>query len=333
LNLLTGINRDWQSTQDWQTAKNKAKILKSIRVFFDEKSVIEVETPLLSKGTITDVHLDAFTTRYDFLSDTPMTESTQYYLQTSPEFAMKRLIASGYGSIYQICKAFRHEDYGSQHNPEFTMLEWYRIDFDHVALMDEVSELLKLVLGCSSSTKHSYQELFIRYIKLDPLVASAEQLLDFINTNGLMSDWISQETNVDTLLQFVFSEVIEKEIGLVAPCFVYNFPRSQASLAKICPEDNRVAQRFECYYKGIELANGFNELTDATLQYQRFIEDNKKRKMNGLKEREIDLRFISALESGLPQCSGVALGVDRLVMLALKIAHIEQALTFPIERA
>jgi len=333
LNLLTGINRDWQSTQDWQTAKNKAKILKSIRVFFDEKSVIEVETPLLSKGTITDVHLDAFTTRYDFLSDTPMTESTQYYLQTSPEFAMKRLIASGYGSIYQICKAFRHEDYGSQHNPEFTMLEWYRIDFDHVALMDEVSELLKLVLGCSSSTKHSYQELFIRYIKLDPLVASAEQLLDFINTNGLMSDWISKETNVDTLLQFVFSEVIEKEIGLVAPCFVYNFPRSQASLAKICPEDNRVAQRFECYYKGIELANGFNELTDATLQYQRFIEDNKKRKMNGLKEREIDLRFISALESGLPQCSGVALGVDRLVMLALKIAHIEQALTFPIERA
>jgi len=333
LNLPTGIDGNWQATQDWQTAKNKAEILRSIRTFFEEKFVTEVETPLMSMGTITDVHLDAFTTRYDFLSDTPMTESTQYYLQTSPEFAMKRLIASGYGSIYQICKAFRHESYGRHHNPEFTMLEWYRIGFDHIALMDEVSELLKLVLDCSPSSKYSYQELFIRYVKLDPLTVCVDQLLNFINTNGLMSDWLSKETDIDTLLQFVFSEVIEKKIGLEAPCFVYNFPKSQASLANICPTDNRVAQRFECYYKGIELANGFNELTDSSLQYQRFIEDNNKRKINSLKEREIDLRFISALENGLPQCSGVALGIDRLVMLALKIAHIEQVLTFPVERA
>ena len=323
----------WQPTLTWENAQKRALIIQQIRQFFIERNVVEVETPVLSLGTVTDVHLEAFLSRYNFLTDSSADQASELYLQTSPEFHMKRLLASGYGCIFQIAKAFRHEEAGRYHNPEFTMLEWYRVGFDHFDLMKEVSELLQTVLNCPEPTQITYQQLFIEQVGLDPLCASREQLLTLINAKNKISNWLTVEQNIDILLQFVFSEIIEPNIGLDAPCFVYNFPQSQASLAKICPEDERVAQRFECYYQGLELVNGFNELTSSEIQIQRFQEDNRKRGLLDLAEKPMDKNFISALIHGLPQCSGVALGVDRLIMLAIKAQHIKQVICFPVDQA
>jgi lysyl-tRNA synthetase class 2 len=322
----------WQPTLTWEYAQKRARLLQQVREFFDERNVVEVETPALSQGTVTDANLDAITCRYNFLNDSSPDQTTSLYLQTSPEFHMKRLLASGYGCIFQIAKAFRHEEAGRFHNPEFTLLEWYRLGFDHFALMKEVSELLKTVLDCNEPTQITYQDLFIDQLSVDPLTASRAQLLFLINEHDKLSEWLTVEQDNDILLQFVFSEIIEPNIGNDSPCFVYNFPRSQASLAKICPEDSRVAQRFECYFKGIELVNGFNELTDPEAQLERFQGDNRQRKTLFLPEMPIDTNLITALSQGLPQCAGVALGIDRLIMLALKAEHIEQVVSFPIER-
>lgn len=323
----------WQPTMDWHYAKQRANVLTKIRSFFLTRNVVEVETPIFSHSTVTDAHLDAFTTQYHFSEASHCDESVVLYAQTSPEFAMKRLLASGYGCCYQICKAFRHEQHGRYHNPEFSILEWYRLGFDHFRLMDELAELLHLVLGCQQVDRISYQALFIREVGIDPLVTSKAELISLIASHDKLSDWLKKEDDVDTLLQFIMAELIEPCIGKELPCFVYHFPASQASLAKISVNDPRVAERFECYFKGIELANGFHELTDAALQKSRFEQDNKTRKQFGKVQRAIDENFISALACGLPACAGVALGIDRLVMLALSVNNIEQVLTFPIESA
>ena len=323
----------WSSTLSWRNAQLRAELLAQVRRFFATKKVLEVETPLLSLGTVTDVYLDAFTTKYNFLCNGNISESTHCYLQTSPEFSMKRLLASGYGDIFQICKAFRHEAYGNYHNPEFTMLEWYRLGIDHFTLINEVDELLQLTLGCQTATQISYQAVFLKELNIDPLNTSLSELFDVITEHNLVSDWLAKEQDLDVLLQFIFSEIIEGKIGLIAPCFIYNFPRSQAALAAVSVADERVAERFECYYQGVELANGFNELTCAKEQRQRFQQDNVIRANKGLPIRPIDENFLAAIENGLPQCSGVALGIDRLVMLAIDEKSIKNVITFPIEGA
>lgn len=323
----------WQPSMSWKNAQRRSEVIAQIRAFFLSKNVVEVETPLLTSSTVTDVHLDAFATQYQYSPDSHCDQSSVLYAQTSPEFAMKRLLASGYGCCYQICKAFRHEQHGRFHNPEFTMLEWYRLGFDHLKLMEEVAELLQLTLGCSQVERITYQELFIRELNIDPLRTNKKQLMTIISDHNKLSDWLQIEECVDTLLQFVMAELIEPKIGKNVPCFVYNFPASQASLAKISCTDSSVAERFECYYKGIELANGFHELTDANQQQSRFQRDNEMRLQLGKPQQEIDQHFISALDSGLPSCAGVALGIDRLVMLALSADSIDQVLTFPITNA
>jgi lysyl-tRNA synthetase class 2 len=199
--------------------------------------------------------------------------------------------------------------------------------------MAEVDELLSTVVKTPKSEKISYQNLFIKFVSIDPLTATFNQLYEVIELHGKAADWLYESDDCDLLLQFIFSEIIEKNIGLSRPCFVYNFPIAQASLAKECAEDNRVAQRFECYFKGVELANGFNELTDADIQITRFEQDNSKRQQLGLVTKNIDENFIKALQSGLPQCAGVALGIDRLMMIALEKSAIEDVISFPIERA
>ena len=323
----------WQPSMNWPHAKQRAQVLGQIRAFFLARNVIEVETPILAHATVTDAHLDTFVTHYNYSQDNHCDESINLFAQTSPEFAMKRLLASGYGCCYQICKAFRHEEQGRYHNPEFTMLEWYRIDFDHFQLMDEVAALIELILGCDQAERISYQALFIREVDIDPLMTNKEQLLALIAGRGKLSDWLENEDSLDTLLQFVMAELIEPNIGKNAPCFVYNFPASQASLAKISSQDLRVAERFECYFKGIELANGFHELTDAKQQKLRFEQDNEIRAQLGKAKHMIDENFISALEHGLPSCAGVALGIDRLIMLALSASKIDQVITFSIANA
>jgi len=327
----------WQSTLSWKNAKKRAEILQNIRLFFVDRNVIEVETPALSQGSVTDVYLDAFSCRYDFLSDSSVHQPCNLFLQTSPEFHMKRLLASGYGCIFQISKAFRHEEAGRNHNPEFTMLEWYRLGFDHFDLMNEVADLLKIILSCSEPEQITYQAMFLDKVNIDPLTATRAELLQLIKRFDMLSDWLVIDSNNDVdndiLLHFIFSEIIEPTIGIDAPCFVYNFPKSQASLAKLSMKDERVAERFECYYQGVELVNGFHELTDEKIQTQRFQMDNEKRFAKGLMDKPIDGRFIAALSHGLPQCSGVALGIDRLVMLALNVEHIKEVLSFSVERA
>ena len=323
----------WQTTLTWQNAQKRAEVLQQIRQFFAERKVIEVETPALSQGTVTDVYLDAFTCKYNFLAESPADQSADLYLQTSPEFHMKRLLASGYGCIFQIAKAFRQEESGRNHNPEFTMLEWYRIGFDQFDLMHEVAELLQVVLGGDKAVLSSYQDIFMQTVSIDPLTASFDELVELLNKHGKSADWIVEMNDPDFLLQFIFTEIIEPTIGIDQPQFIYDFPIAQASLAKRSSDDPRVAQRFECYYRGIELVNGFNELTDATEQVIRFEEDNRKRTEQGLAVKPIDVNFIAALSHGLPQCSGVALGIDRLIMLALDCQNINEVVSFGIENA
>ncbi len=323
----------WQSKVNWDVAKKRSKYIQLIRQFFYERDVVEVETPLLSNSTVTDVNLESFTCNYQYFNGDDLSNSGFLYLQTSPEFAMKRLIASGYGSIFQLCKAFRHEEHGRYHNPEFSLLEWYRIGFDHYELMAEVDHLLQLVLNCEGADKLTYQESFLKYLDIDPLCCSIFELKEILSKENVIGDWIKEETDMDILLQVLFSESIEPKIGLIRPCFIYNYPKSQASLAKISNNDSRVAERFECYFKGVELANGFNELTDANEQLLRFNRDLEKRVALGKEDQLIDQNFIDALKHGLPQCSGVALGIDRLMMLALGKNDISSTMTFNIINA
>jgi lysyl-tRNA synthetase class 2 len=324
---------NWQPTISLSMAQKRSKIIDSIRNFFKQRNVLEVETPALSQGTITDVNIEVFSCKYNYLASNHEQNYTDLYLQTSPEFAMKRLLAAGFGDIFQISKAYRDEGFGRYHNPEFTLLEWYRIGYDHFQLMDEVAELLVRILACQIPEKISYQQLFIDSVGIDPLVADKDRLITLLADKGKLSDWMLKEDDIDLFLQIILSELIEPFIGQSRPCFIYNFPKSQASLAQLCPDDNRVAERFECYFKGVELVNGFHELIDATQQKQRFEEDNLKRKQKLLETKPIDVNFIAAIQAGIPKCAGVALGVDRLIMLACNADHIKEVLTFPIDNA
>ncbi|WP_338367472.1 elongation factor P--(R)-beta-lysine ligase [uncultured Pseudoalteromonas sp.] len=319
----------WAPCASINTLKQRAAILRTIREFFYTRNVMEVETPSLSSASVTDVHLASFSTQFvgpGHAGGLPL------YLQTSPEFAMKRLLAAGSGAIFQLCKAFRNEEAGSHHNPEFTMLEWYRPGFDEFALMDEMDELMQLILNVMPAERLTYQQAFEQVLSLDPLTATLSQLQALACDHGF-ADIAKNETNKDTLLQLLFCMKVEPTIGQTKPCFVYHFPASQAALAQICEHDNRVAGRFELYYKNMELANGFNELTNAKEQAKRFDEDNAYRAANGLNHVPMDKRLIAALEHGLPKCAGVAMGIDRLVMLATEKETIKEVIAFDVDRA
>lgn len=320
---------NWQPCASIEQLKARAQLIAQIRQFFADRSVLEVDTPAMSHATVTDIHLQTFQTHFvgpGYAQGRPL------FLMTSPEFHMKRLLAAGSGSIYQICKAFRNEENGRYHNPEFTMLEWYRVGYDHHQLMDEMDELLQLILKVGAATRLTYQQAFLSVLEVCPLEASLIELKTAATSLGL-GDIAEKEEDRDTLLQLLFSVGIEPKIGVQSPVFVYDFPSSQAALAKINAEDSRVADRFEVYFKGIELANGFHELDNPQEQLSRFVSDNQMRRERGLPMQPIDYHLIEALTSGLPPCAGVALGVDRLVMLALGEAHIDKVTAFSFPRA
>ncbi|MGF1691419.1 elongation factor P--(R)-beta-lysine ligase [Photobacterium kagoshimensis] len=319
----------WQPTASISKLKQRAALLKTIRDFFAGRDVLEVDTPAMSQATVTDVHLHTFKTEF---VGPGYAQGQMLYLMTSPEFHMKRLLAAGSGAIYQICKSFRNEESGRYHNPEFSMLEWYRPDFDHHQLMDEMDELLQLILQCSAATRMTYQAAFLSVLNVCPLEGSMAELKAAARELGL-ADIADPEQDRDTLLQLLFSVGVEAKIGLNAPAFVYDFPASQAALAQINPNDVRVAERFEVYFKGIELANGFHELSNGDEQLARFEEDNAKRVTMGLKPQPIDMHLVNALRAGFPDCAGVALGIDRLIMLAIGEDHIDQVTAFPIDIA
>lgn len=316
---------NWQPTATIEQLKQRANTVQAIRQFFASRNVLEVGTPAMSHATVTDIHLHTFQTEF---VGPGYADGRKLYFMTSPEFHMKRLLAAGSGCIYQICKSFRNEESGRYHNPEFTMLEWYRVGFNHHQLMDEMDELLQLILECGQAERLTYQQAFMNVLGVCPLEASMSELKTAAASLGL-SDIAEPEENRDTLLQLLFSIGVEAKIGQDAPAFVYDFPASQAALAKINTQDPRVADRFEVYFKGIELANGFHELDNPKEQLKRFEEDNAKRVEMGLPTQPIDRHLIAALESGLPECAGVALGVDRLIMLSLGCDHIDQVTAFP----
>ena len=319
-------NLTWQPTASLNNQKLRAKLYGEIRQFFAKRGVLEVETPLLSQHTVTDIHLHSFQTTY-----CNENEKRHYYLQTSPEYAMKRLLAAGSGPIYQICKAFRNGEIGSQHNHEFTLLEWYRPEFTYHDLMDEIDALLQATIQSKKTIRKTYEQLFLDNLSISPFQLSLPKLHELGEKFSLQN--VSDYNDPDTLLQFLFTHLIEPTLGFSQPLFVYDFPASQAALAKIDPQNPNIALRFEVYIEGLECANGFEELMDVREQRRRFEKDNFKRNAIGLPKMVIDQRFLAALETGLPPCSGVALGCDRLLMIKAKTKRINDVIGFPADIA
>ncbi len=298
----------------------------AIRSFFADRGVLEVETPLLSAATATAPHIQSFKTECRSVPG-------QYlYLQTSPESAMKRLLAAGSGPIFQICKAFRESEQGSLHNPEFTLLEWYRPGFSAPALMNETEALLQRILRIGPVRRLTYGEAFRKYANIDAFAVSTPSLREYVARVFGVAPQTVTSLERDACLDLILSRRIQPALHQRAT-WVYEFPASQAQLARIIKGSPPVADRFELFVAGVELANGYCELTDSKEQTQRFLDDLAVRRRLGLPPVSLDVRLLRALEHGLPACSGIALGLDRLVMLSAGEVQLEAVLSFPISRA
>lgn len=313
---------EWRPTAELMALQARAAMYASVRQFFAAREVLEVETPILCARSITDPYIQPFV-------------SDGKYLQTSPEYPMKRLLAAGFGSMYQICKVFRQEEIGNLHNCEFTMLEWYRVGFDHHMLMAEVDALLQLILeNKQPAHKKSYAEIFQQYVGINPHTADLDLLQTCAKQHNInLSTAIIAELNTTDWLHLLMSHVIEPQLNGSLPWIIYDFPVPQASLAKVIPGIQPVAARFEVYLQGIELANGYYELLEADIHIKRFEQDNLRRKELGLNVHQLDERLLAALDAGMPDCAGVALGLDRLLMAKLQKKSISDVLTFTTNNA
>ena len=305
---------DWRPTASPEAIRLRAKLYHQIRDFFQQRDVLEVDTAILSSAATTDPNIESLQ-----LAEPPL------FLQTSPEFAMKRLLANGSGAIYQIAKAFRAGEEGQRHHREFAMLEWYRPGFDYQQLMEEVAALLQFVTNWQLIEKVSYREIFQQHLGINPHLVENAELTALVH---LHTNYQSVDDDKDVLLDLLMSHVIEPQLGQSGLTFIYDYPASQCALAKITYDKTGqlVAQRFELYIRGVELANGYQELTDWQEQEARFARDNLKRRGRGLPEHPMDRQLIAALKQGLPECAGVALGVDRLLLLMLGSQHIKEVL-------
>ena len=303
---------------------------------------------MLSAATVTDLHLHSLSTQvevaFETLGNSTEDAARTLYLQTSPEFAMKRLLAAGSGPIFQISKAFRDGEAGRRHNPEFTMLEWYRPGFDHHALMDEMDDLLGHAISAARAERLTYAEAFERWAGIDPHSASSAEFAQCAGRHGIETE-STQSWERDDWMHLVLSHVVEPNLGIGAsspddgtprPTFIYDFPAHQAALARVRPADGdrpAVAERFEVYVRGVELANGFHELTDAAEQRRRFEGDLMVRRRHGLPQVPLDENLLAALEHGLPPCAGVAMGIDRLFMVQERSGDLRRLLSFDVSRA
>lgn len=306
----------WQPRASLRVIHERARVYRQIRAFFNTRGCLEVDTPLLLPTTNTDINIDSLELELG---------GQTCYLQTSPEFAMKRLLAAGTGSIFQICHAFRGGEAGRLHHREFTLLEWYRIGYDYQQLMDEIELLITtLSLHPCEFSRVSYRELFQQQLGIDVDGIEIEALRRFCAQRVSGTD--SGAYDVDQCLDLLLGMVIAPTMRGYQ--FVYDYPRSQAALARLSADDEGVAERFELFYDGIELANGFSELTDALEQRARFQQDNERRAGEDRRVYPIDEKLLAALTSGLVSCAGVALGLDRLLMVLLDLDTIDEALTF-----
>lgn len=312
----------WQPSASIATLQQRAKTLRQIREFFNHRGYLEVETPVMGRFGVTDVYLSNIQATF---------RGSSYCLQTSPEYHMKRLLAAGSGPIFQLARVFRDDELGRWHNPEFTLLEWYQLGIDHHQLMDEVDALLQVILQCAPMTRKTYKQVFLEICKLDPFSATLEQLQQCLVQFELDKVLASDEQDRDQFLFLLMSHVIEPALaGELAPTAVFDFPPSQAALAQI---RQGAAERFEIYYRGVELANGFHELTDVKAQMMRFNQDLALRQKQGLPQPVPDEYLLSALAHGLPACSGVALGIDRLLALVWEQPAIDKIMAFDFSRA
>lgn len=321
----------WCPTASIEMIRSRAQLLAKVRAYFEQTGAIEVETPVCSFHAATDPAIESFQFAY---SGPGFSSPQSLYLQTSPEFPMKRLLAAGSGAIYQICKAFRNGESGRQHNPEFTLLEWYRPGFNHHQLMDDVAGLINSVLPESRKIEYlSYGEIFKRHFNINPHITSQAELQQCARQHNIADADRLDLPSKDGWLDLLLTHCIEPQLGKDCLSFVYDYPASQASLARISAGSPPLAERFELYVEGMELANGFHELNHADEQYQRFNKDLETREREGLPVVPMDKNLLAAISAGLPDCAGVALGIDRLLMQITKTAHIDHVLTFPITRA
>lgn len=329
----------WRPTCTLQALRVRAVMLQAAREFFQRHGYLEVETPLLSRDIVVDAHLHPFAV--------PVEDGIRY-LQTSPEAGMKRLLAWGSGSIFQVTRSFRREESGARHNPEFTMLEWYGIGSDHHQQMQFTEQLVRHCLAAAESlTARSvmarcqsipfrrilYDAAFQRSLGQPVIECTANELLHLAQARGVQLPDSLDRSSVDDMLNLLLAICVEPELGYPVPEFVYGYPVTQAALARVCETDQRIADRFELYINGIELCNGYYELTDAVELGRREIEGNSGRirhDQSALPGAEL---MLQAMRSGLPECSGVALGFDRLVMLALETTSIADVIPFPFARA
>lgn len=312
----------WRPSASLETLKARADLLGRIRTFFAARGVLEVDTPILSAHATVDFHIDSMAT------------TDGRWLHTSPEFAMKRLLAGGSEAIYQLSHVFRAGDEGRLHNPEFLMLEWYRPGWDHHRLMDEVVELLVALGAAPAGTveRTRYRDAWLAHARADPLTAGVPELARALGPlSALPAD--PRALDRDDWLDFGMGFVVGPRLGAVVPQLVYDFPASQAALARVRPDEPPLAERFELFWRGVELANGFHELTDAAEQQRRFEHDRSRRARAGRMAPPYDANLIAALGAGLPDCAGVALGVDRLLMLMLGLPDVASTMPFAWSRA
>ena len=319
---------NWRPGASIDALKTRARVLQDIRAFFAAQHVCEVETPVLSSAAVTDVNLHSFKTRY---------RQGDLYLHTSPEFFMKRLLAAGSGDIYQICKVFRDDEDSRRHSPEFTLLEWYRLGFDSHQLMAEMEHLFQQLLQIFSqhltvkpADKITYQHAFTQTLDIDPLSATVSDLKTRMQQQQIEIP-AGMDGDINTWLDWLMVAAVAPSFAKDRLTFVYDYPVTQAALARVSAADSRVAHRFEMYFGELELANGFYELTDANEQRTRFAHDNQQRLDKKLDAMPVDECFLNALAAGMPACSGVAVGVDRLLMVLLNKNNIADVLAFKVE--
>ena len=316
----------WRPTASNAALRLRAQALRSAREFFHARNVLEVETPAMINAPVSDVNLGSVRVEIPG-RDAPL------FLHTSPEYAMKRLLAAGSGDIYQICRVYRGAERGRQHNPEFTMLEWYRLGFSLEDLMREVAELTRELLAALLPMEFvTYREAVRRHAGFDPLDADIEVLQRAAQDLGLGADHARAAAR-DELLDLIVGARVGPALGAHTLTFLHRYPASQAALARLDADDPRVALRFELYHRGVELANGYHELVSGAEQRMRFATDQQVRASRGLPTFTLDPHLLSALDAGLPDCAGVALGFDRVLMLASGAASIDDVLAFPVERA
>ncbi len=320
---------NWRPTAALDVLRQRGGILRRIRQFFDERGFLEVETPLLSSDSVIDRYLDPFEISPDQTGGRPK------YLQTSPEFGMKRLLAAGIGNIYQITRAFRREEAGSHHNPEFTMLEWYEVGADYAMGIQRLADLAAYLFPGREVRQTAFAEALARHVGLDPWRAADDDLRERI-ADALPGDVADLATmDRDNLLNVAMARLVQPHLGEGGPEIIYDWPASQAALARLrfTAGGITVAERFELYVGGIELANGYHELLDADELVSRGQRNNAQRVRDDKRPLPEENRLIAAMRSGLPACSGTAVGVDRLVMAILGLTELRQVIPFPFERA